>query len=83
MPKKKPPLITLRAKSGETLAQVTLPSFCLQHMKPAHPADNLNMMIKHLSSAAKIKIHRLYTEDGKEVTGLNWTQCETDIDFRL
>ena len=83
MPKMLEPKITLTDNTGSVVAQVTLPIFCLEHMKHGQPVENLKMMLKHLSSAGKLKIGKLYTTEGKEVTGLHWTQCEKNIEFRF
>lgn len=74
--------ITLKNKDNTSVAQVLLPIFCLEHMKRGSETDNLNMMLKHLSSAAKFPVQRLFLNE-KPVLGLSWSQCAQDIEFQF
>ena len=70
--------IGLVNKDNIEIAQVQLPLFCLEHMKQSSEYDNLNMMIKHISS--KIPVKRLFL-NGQELKGLTWKQCAQDVNF--
>ena len=82
MPKiSQPRIILINRSTKETQAQISLPLFCLEHMKMGTETDNLNMMLKHLSSASKLKIDKVFGADGEVLAGLSWTQCVGDLDL--
>ena len=60
-------MIPIRVKSrssGESLGEVALPSFCVDHMRMSSPEMNLTTMMKHIENrCGGLKVQRVYVAD--------------------